>query len=237
MNTPVLPVLPVPVYNPTREMAGTVWGGSWQVHRKHRKHRGLIPVLCRSEGSSRPPARRLQPLIRTLQGQLGRFVRLVYERRLTPSSMNSSPENNDFQNDPESSRKEGGEKVLSGEVITRDQYEQRRRRRRLDLRTPFGIERESARIYRELAEGRVGAQTADVRSRVLSRHSMIAAARREQQPDPPPEVEMDVSALSVEELKLLRQLVAKCKGDEVAAPMLALPNAEARETDGQEPVL
>jgi hypothetical protein len=49
----------------------------------------------------------------------------------------------------------------------------RRRRRRLDLKTLNGTLRESARVYRELAEGRISMAEAEVRSRVLRRHGEI----------------------------------------------------------------
>ena len=52
----------------------------------------------------------------------------------------------------------------------------RRRRRRLDLRTLPGALRESARVYRELAEGRISMAEAEVRSRVLRRHSEILSS-------------------------------------------------------------
>jgi hypothetical protein len=44
------------------------------------------------------------------------------------------------------------------------------------LKTLHGTLRESARVYRELAEGRIDLVTAETRSRVLSRHSQILTA-------------------------------------------------------------
>ena len=52
-------------------------------------------------------------------------------------------------------------------------FVKRRRRRRLDLKSLNGTLRESARVYRELAEGRISMAEAEVRSRVLRRHSEI----------------------------------------------------------------
>lgn len=55
--------------------------------------------------------------------------------------------------------------------------ENRKRRRRLDLRTVDGTLRESARVYRELAEGRITQGEADTRSRILGRHAGILEQR------------------------------------------------------------
>jgi hypothetical protein len=55
----------------------------------------------------------------------------------------------------------------------------RKRRRRLDLRTLNGTLRESARVYRELAEGKISLEHAEVRSRVLGRHRDILAALKQ----------------------------------------------------------
>jgi hypothetical protein len=57
----------------------------------------------------------------------------------------------------------------------------RARRRRLDLRSLDGTLRESARIYREAAEGRISLASAEVRSRILRRHGELLAAREQQQ--------------------------------------------------------
>jgi hypothetical protein len=57
--------------------------------------------------------------------------------------------------------------------------EDRKRRRRLDLRTLNGTLRESARVYRELAEGKISLEHAEVRSRVLGRHRDILAALKQ----------------------------------------------------------
>ncbi|MEP7312536.1 MAG: hypothetical protein ABI859_08130 [Pseudomonadota bacterium] len=51
----------------------------------------------------------------------------------------------------------------------------RRRRRRLDLKTLHGTLRESARVYREVAEGRISMAEGEVRSRMLRRHGEILA--------------------------------------------------------------
>lgn len=56
------------------------------------------------------------------------------------------------------------------------EYVKRRRRRRLDLRSLHGTLRESARVYRELAEARISMAEAEVRSRVLKRHGEILSA-------------------------------------------------------------
>jgi hypothetical protein len=50
---------------------------------------------------------------------------------------------------------------------------QRQRRRRMDLRTLHGVARESAKLYRLLAQGQMLPAQAEVRSRVLRRHSEI----------------------------------------------------------------
>lgn len=60
-------------------------------------------------------------------------------------------------------------------------YLKRARRRRLDLKTLHGTLRESARVYRELAEKRITLAEAEVRSRVLKRHGEILAAVEERQ--------------------------------------------------------
>ena len=56
------------------------------------------------------------------------------------------------------------------------EYVKRRRRRRLDLRTLHGTLRESARTYREYAEGRISAGEIEVRSRALKRHGELLSA-------------------------------------------------------------
>jgi hypothetical protein len=52
----------------------------------------------------------------------------------------------------------------------------RRQRRRLDLRSLAGTLRESARVYREIAEGKISLAEGEVRSRVLGRHKDVLAA-------------------------------------------------------------
>lgn len=59
---------------------------------------------------------------------------------------------------------------------TESVFLKRSRRRRLDLRTLDGTLRESGRIYRDLAEGRISQVDAEVRSRVLGRHREILNA-------------------------------------------------------------
>jgi hypothetical protein len=59
------------------------------------------------------------------------------------------------------------QETLTGQLLTR------RRRRRLDLRTLHGVARESAKIYRALSQGEILPAQAEVRSRVLRRHSEI----------------------------------------------------------------
>jgi hypothetical protein len=56
------------------------------------------------------------------------------------------------------------------------EYLKRARRRRLDLKTLHGTLRESARVYRELAEAKITLLEAETRSRVLRRHSEILTA-------------------------------------------------------------
>jgi hypothetical protein len=72
---------------------------------------------------------------------------------------------------------EDGETIVTR---TRQTYfpkgEDRKRRRRLDLKTLHGTMRESARVYRELAEGRISLEHAEVRSRVLGRHREILSS-------------------------------------------------------------
>jgi hypothetical protein len=74
---------------------------------------------------------------------------------------------------------------VMGEVLPRQRKqvflkgEDRKRRRRLDLKTLHGTSRESARVYRELAEGRITLEHAEVRSRVLGRHRDILAALKQ----------------------------------------------------------
>ncbi len=61
-------------------------------------------------------------------------------------------------------------------VITRKPesvFLKRRKRRRLDLRTLAGTARESAKIYRQFAEGEMSAGELEARSRHLRRHSEI----------------------------------------------------------------
>ena len=60
------------------------------------------------------------------------------------------------------------------------EFMKRKRRRRLDLKTQHGTARESARVYRELAEGRITPATAEVRSRVLRRHGEILSSLEQQ---------------------------------------------------------
>ena len=59
--------------------------------------------------------------------------------------------------------------------------EMRKRRRRLDLKTLDGTLRESGRLYRELAEGRISMAECEVRSRALKRHAEILGTVREAQ--------------------------------------------------------
>jgi hypothetical protein len=60
------------------------------------------------------------------------------------------------------------------------EFLKRVRLRRVDLRTLHGTLRESARIYRELASGRISMAAAEIRSRVLRRHSEILNAIEQQ---------------------------------------------------------
>jgi hypothetical protein len=57
----------------------------------------------------------------------------------------------------------------------------RRRRRRLDLKSLDGTLRESGRLYRELAEGRISMAECEVRSRALKRHAEILGSVRQAQ--------------------------------------------------------
>jgi hypothetical protein len=90
--------------------------------------------------------------------------------------------------------------------------EDRKRRRRLDLKTLHGTARESARVYRELAEGRITLEHAEVRSRVLGRHRDILAALKQSEQleaiqaqlralrgDPPQQLLIDESQIKVSE--------------------------------------
>ena len=56
---------------------------------------------------------------------------------------------------------------LSGQLI------ERAKRRRVDLRTLHGVARESAKIYKGLSTGQLQPAQAEIRSRVLRRHSEI----------------------------------------------------------------
>ena len=49
-----------------------------------------------------------------------------------------------------------------------------------DLRTLHGTLRESARVYRQLAQGEISMAEAEVRSRVLRRHGEILSALEQQ---------------------------------------------------------
>ncbi len=73
------------------------------------------------------------------------------------------------------------------------EYIKRARRRRLDLKTLHGTLRESARVYRELAEGRITMLEAETRSRVLRRHSEILTAL--EQRDQVAEIQRQLEAL------------------------------------------
>jgi hypothetical protein len=56
----------------------------------------------------------------------------------------------------------------------------RGRRRRLDLRTLAGTARESAKIYRQFAQKEITAGEAEIRSRMLRRHSEILTSLEQQ---------------------------------------------------------
>ncbi len=86
------------------------------------------------------------------------------------------------------------------------------RRRRLDLKTLHGTLRESARVYRELAEGRITLGEADVRSRVLRRHSEILSSVEQR-----------------EQLEDIRQQLARLQGGEPAL----LPGADRSPERGE----
>jgi hypothetical protein len=73
------------------------------------------------------------------------------------------------------------------------EFLKRGRRRRLDLKTLHGTMRESARVYRELAEGRIDLVEAETRSRVLRRHSEILTAL--EQRDQVTEIQRQLDAL------------------------------------------
>ena len=76
---------------------------------------------------------------------------------------------------------EGGTQAQTAQPSTREgELLKRKRRRRLDLKTLHGTLRESARVYREFAEGRITAGEAEVRSRVLRRHGEILGAVEQQ---------------------------------------------------------
>jgi hypothetical protein len=83
---------------------------------------------------------------------------------------------------PINGMKSGQDSPEAAAVPLEGEYVQRQRRRRLDLRTLHGTLRESARVYRELAEGRISLSESEVRSRVLTRHSQILSSleQREQ---------------------------------------------------------
>jgi hypothetical protein len=56
---------------------------------------------------------------------------------------------------------------LQGELL------KRRYKRRVDLRSLEGCLRESARVYRDLCDGLIGLETAEVKSRIIGRHRDI----------------------------------------------------------------
>jgi hypothetical protein len=93
-------------------------------------------------------------------------------REMTQANGNTSPEINEVG--------VGQEGELALPKAQEGEFLKRARRRRLDLRSLAGTLRESARIYRELAEGRINASQAEVRSRVLRRHHEILAALEQQ---------------------------------------------------------
>lgn len=70
--------------------------------------------------------------------------------------------------------------VLEGTVMPRkgspSPLDQRKKRRRLDLRTVDGTVRESIRVYRELAQGEISLGEAEVRGRQLRRHLDLLVA-------------------------------------------------------------
>jgi hypothetical protein len=61
------------------------------------------------------------------------------------------------------------------------QFLERRRRRRLDLKTIDGTLRESARLYRAMAQGELSLAAGDVMSRVLGRHGELLSALEQQE--------------------------------------------------------
>lgn len=73
------------------------------------------------------------------------------------------------------------------------EYLKRARRRRLDLKTLHGTARESSRVYRELAEGKINLLEAETRSRILRRHSEILTAL--EQRDQVVEIQAQLAAL------------------------------------------
>jgi hypothetical protein len=73
------------------------------------------------------------------------------------------------------------------------EYIKRAQRRRLDLKTLHGTLRESARVYRELAQGEISMVEAETRSRVLRRHSEILSAL--EQRDQVAEIQRQLEAL------------------------------------------
>jgi len=84
------------------------------------------------------------------------------------------------------------------------QFLERRRRRRLDLKTVHGTLRESARLYRAMAQGELSLAAADVMSRVLGRHGELLSALEQQT-----------------QLAEIQQQLAALNGEQPSIPRLA----------------
>jgi hypothetical protein len=84
------------------------------------------------------------------------------------------------------------------------QFLERRRRRRLDLKTVHGTLRESARIYRAVAQGELSLSAADVMSRVLGRHGELLNALEQRN-----------------QLEAIQQQLAALNGEQPSLPRLA----------------
>ena len=103
--------------------------------------------------------------------------------------------------------------ALAGQLL------QRKRRRRLDLRSVNGTLREHARVYRELAEKRIGVLEAETRSRVLRRHSEVLHAVEQAQ-------RMESLAAQLEQLEQRREMVPAF-GDYANTDTALVPSGEA----------
>lgn len=94
-------------------------------------------------------------------------------RAMAPETSNAAPTINELDRVRDS---DSCASPASNQVLLK-----RRRRRRLDLKSLDGTLRESGRLYRELAEGRISMAECEVRSRALKRHAEILGSVKQAQ--------------------------------------------------------